>query len=130
MANWEQINNSFSNRISTLWTHTSVAWDNVDYTPTRGQEWIRCTLLPSITENNELGKSVINYGIFWVQIFVPRLSGTGRAYELANLLDAMFSNVQFDDIVCYASDVRRSGETDQEWFQLNVRINYWSHEVN
>lgn len=127
MANFAEINNSFSQRMST-WVETPIAWDNVDYKPTDGQEWIRCTLLPSTTENNELGQSKINYGIFWIQIFVPRLTGTGRAYELADMLDALFSNVQFDDIVCYASDVQRTGDEGHDWYQLNVRVNYWSHE--
>lgn len=129
MANWVEINNSFSQRMAT-WTETPIAWDNTDYIPTKGQEWIRCTLLPSTSENNELGTSKIHYGIFWIQIFVSKLTGTGRAYELANLLDALFSNVQFDDIVCYASDVQRTGDEGHEWFQLNVRVNYWSHERN
>lgn len=129
MANWVEINNSFSQRMAT-WTETPIAWDNMDYIPTKGQEWIRCTLLPSTSENNELGVSKIHYGIFWIQIFIPKLTGTGRAYELANMLDALFSNVQFDNIVCYASDVQRTGDEGHEWFQLNVRVNYWSHERN
>lgn len=127
MANFSEINNSFSQRMS-AWVETPIAWDNVDYTPVEDQEWIRCTLLPSTTENNEIGTSKINYGIFWIQIFVPKLTGTGRAYELADMLDALFSNVQFDDIVCYASDVQRTGDEGHDWFQLNVRVNYWSHE--
>lgn len=129
MANWAEINNSFTDRINTFWTHTPVAWDNVDFTPVKNEEWIRCTNLPAPSINNELGKSTINFGIFWIQVFTPRLQGTGRAYELANYLDVLFSNIEFNNIVCYASEVRRSGETAEEWFQLNVRINYWSHEV-
>jgi hypothetical protein len=127
MANLSEINNAFSNRLSS-WVETPIAWDNVDYTPEEGQEWIRAVLLPSSPENNELGLSVINYGLFWIQIFVPKLIGTGRAYELATMLVDLFSNTQFDDIVCYTADVQRSGDNENNWFQLNVRIKYWSHE--
>lgn len=129
MPDQEAINNSFSQRMNT-WTETDIAWDNMDYVPTVGTEWIRCTLLPSLTENNELGTSKIHYGIFWIQIFTPENTGTGRAYELAEMLDAIFSNQTFDDIVCYASDVQRTGDEGHGWFQLNLRVNYWSHEVN
>lgn len=129
MPNWTEINNSFTQRMAT-WTETDIAWDNTDYVPTTGVEWIRCTLLPSPTINSNLGTSKIHYGIFWIQIFTPENTGTGRANELAEMLDAMFSNLEFDDIVCYASDVQRTGDEGHGWFQINVRVNYWSHERN
>ena len=128
MANHTEINNSFSARLLANWSETDIAYDNIDYKPITGQEWIRCTNIPSITINSALGDSVIHYGIYWIQVFTPLNIGTGRAYELADMLTALFANQQFDEIVCYTADVQRTGDEGHEWFQLNVRINYWSHE--
>lgn len=128
MANFNTINNAFSKRIIAQWTATPIAWDNAIYNPSEGTEFIRCTNLPSTSINHEIGVSKINYGIYWIQIFIPKNSGTGRAYELADMLDAIFSNTQFDEITCYASDVQRTGDEGHNWFQLNFRINYYSHE--
>jgi len=128
MAGWEGINNAFTTRLNTNWIETPIAWDNVSYDPVEGNEWIRATLIPSTTQNAALGKAKKHFGIFWLQIFVPLNGGTGRAYELAEMLDAIFSNMSFDEVVCYAADITRTGDDGNGWFQLDVRVNFWSFE--
>lgn len=128
MANWEGINNSFSQRLSNLWAETPIAWDNAIYNPTTDTSWVRATLVPSYTENNALATSVIHYGIFWVQIFVSLNKGTSEAYRLASMLEPLFSNVEFDEVVCYAAETSRTGDEGNGWYQLNVRANFWSNE--
>jgi hypothetical protein len=130
MANWNEINNSFSGRLNTNWTATDIAWDNVPYSPVEGQEWVRATLIPTLSENAALGLAKRNNGIFVIQIFTPLNEGSGRGYELAEMLDAIFGNTEFDEVVCYASDVVRIGDDDNGWYQTNLKVNFWSHERN
>ena len=130
MANWSEINNSFTSRLNTLWAETPIAFDNVDYTPVVNTEWIRATLIPAYSENAQLAVSTMHYGIFWIQIFVPLSSGTGRAYEIATMLDAIFSNKQFNEVVCYAAETSRAGDDGNGWYRLDFRVNFWSNERN
>jgi len=128
MATFNEINNSFTQRIASMWSTTAVAWDNVDFEPNPDQAWIRCTLISTPSENNELGLSVIHRGLFWIQIFTPLNKGTGEAYTIVDELTTLFSNVQFDGIFCHAADVQRVGDDGRGWFQVNFRVPYWSHQ--
>ena len=130
MADWSSINNAFTNRLSTNWSTTDVAWDNVPYESTEGQEWVRAVLLPVTTENAAMGTAKKHYGIFWLQVFTPLNSGTGRGYELAEMLDGIFGNSNFDDVVCYASEITRTGDDGNGWYQTDVKVNFWSFERN
>ena len=130
MANWSEINNAFTSRLSSNWLETPIAYDNAPYSPIPDQEWIRATLIPAYSQNAELSASTMHYGIFWRQIFVPLNKGTGRAYEIATMLDAIFSNKQFDEVVCYAAETSRTGDDGNGWYQLDLRVNFWSNERN
>ena len=130
MANWDEINNAFSTKLSAEWVTTDIAWDNVPYEPTDDSEWVRATLIPVTTENASLADSVKHFGIYSIQIFVPLQAGSGRAYELATSLEAMFANTQFSEVVCYTAETTRTGDDGTGWYQLNVNINFWSYERN
>ena len=128
MAQWKDINNAFSSRLNTNWAVTPIAWDNVPYSPVANQEWVRALLIPVDTENANLGKSTNRIGMFWLQIFTPLKEGSGRAYELADMLSAIFANQQFSDVVCYAAETTRIGDEGNGWYQVNLKINFWSYE--
>lgn len=130
MADWNEINNTFSSRLNTNWIETPIAWDNVPYTPSEGAEWIRGTVIPFPSENTALGKATVNKGLFVIQIFTPLNGGSGRAYELVDMLSAIFANQQFSDIICYAAETQRIGDDENGWYQLNLNINFWSYERN
>lgn len=128
MADWNAINNAFSQRLNTNWVTTPIAWDNVPYTPQEGQEWIRAALLPTTTENASLASSKKHFGIYAIQIFTPLNGGSGRGYELADMLSAIFANQQFGDVVCYAPETTRIGDEGNGWYEIVLKINFWSYE--
>lgn len=127
MANWNEINNAFSTKLGAEWTETDIAWDNAPYEPIVGQEWIRATLIPVNTENASLSANTKYIGIYLVQIFVPLQGGSGRAYELSNIVELMFANTEFSEVVCYSAETLRTGDDGNGWYQLNVNVNFWSY---
>ena len=127
MSDWNEINNAFTERLNDNWTETPIAYDNIYYNPTPHTEWVRAYTRPATTINNELGTSVIHFGIFWIEVNCPLSQGSGRAYELCSLLEPLFSNVQFGDIVCYAAQTTRTGE-NKGWYQLELRADFWVHD--
>jgi hypothetical protein len=130
VANWNDINNAFSAKLSAEWATTDIAWDNAPYEPTSGQEFIRGTMVPVTTENASLADSVKHFGIYTIQVFVPLQAGSGRAYELTSALEAIFTNTEFSEVVCYAADTTRTGDDGNGWYQVNLNVNFWSYERN
>ena len=130
MATLSQIQHAFEKRLKDNYLSTPIAWDNVSFSPPSSGGWIRPTLLPVATKNASLGLSKRYSGIFWIQVFAPLLSGSKLAYEIAEELEVLFSNKQFDEVVCYASEITRTGNEGKGWFQLNVKVHFWSHEIN
>ena len=130
MANWDEINNALSTRLNDNWVTTPIAWDNVPYDPTPNQEWVRAAMIPTVTENAALADATRRQGIYAIQIFTPLNRGSGRAYELADMLSAIFSNQQFSNVVCYAAETTRIGDEGNGWYEVVLQINFWSQERN
>jgi hypothetical protein len=128
MADYDTIRIAFANRLSSGYSTTPIVWDNSHFEQQQSS-WIRATLIPSDVENTTLGTLRKRFnGLFWIQIFVPLKTGTSQAYQIAKEIDLLFANVEFSNIVCYTANTTRSGDTGDGWYQLNVRVNFWSNE--
>ncbi len=128
MAKFSEIRTALESRLKTNYSTTEISWDNTSSNP-NDDGWIRATMIPATIENSALGALSKRYsGIFWIQVFTPLLKGTKAAYDIAEELEAIFSNQQFDEVVCYASEITRTGNEGKGWFQLNVKVHFWSHE--
>ena len=68
-----------------------LAWQNVAYTPTTGQTYLRGTLLPADTASNDLKGDHRGYrGVYQVDVCAPINAGPGAAEGIAAELDALF----------------------------------------
>jgi len=123
---FDDIREACEDHLATNWSDTTIAYDNVKFDiPTSA--WIRCFLRPVSTENSSIGGlSKRNYASFWIQIFTPLNSGTGLAYDYAEKLEVLFSNITLNGIVFYAAETIRVGDEGNGWYQLNVRAECWA----
>lgn len=129
MATLSEIKISFEQRIAANYSTTIVKYDNTELKDIGNNAWVRATMIPTATENASIGVSKRYNGIFWFQVFVPLSIGTELAYQIIEELEALFSNVEFDEVVCYASETVRMGNEGKGWFRMDLRSPFWSHEL-
>lgn len=129
MARLSKVRQELETYLNDNYSATEIAWDNVVFNQTN-DAWIRAVLIPTTTENVSLGGLSKRYnGIFWIQIFSRLTLGTKLAYDIAEEIEDLFSNKIFGEVICYASEITRTGNEGKGWFQLNVKTPFWSHEI-
>ncbi len=111
---------------SSGWLDTSIAYENVSFSPEEGTPWVRLTILDADSRQVSMGSTKLyrNNGVIVVQIFVPENTGTGDARSMADQVAAIFRGTQFNGITCRAPSPRRVG-TANGWYQLNVSIPFF-----
>ena len=117
-------------RLSSGWSTTAIAWDNVPYVPTPGTAWIRCSILPGSVEALEFGRDTLkeHSGIIDIGVFVPRDTGSNTARSYADTISTLFDMVAFGTIDCEEAEVQNMG-IDEAWFHLSITIPYKRREV-
>lgn len=127
MLYFEDIQNTCTEYLSNNWSATPIAYDNVIYTPTKGQSWIRCGLRPVDSENAAIGdRCKRDSALFYIQIFTPTDVGTKEAYGYAKDLEILFSNKVINGVNFYQADTNYVGDDGLGWFQLNVLVPCWT----
>jgi hypothetical protein len=105
------------------WTATPAVYENG--LSLEENEWVRLTVLNGNSKQVTMGDDPAfrHYGLVVVQIFVRPNIGTGRARELADLVDAMFRNALIANLRFQVPQIRR-GPSSPEWYQLNVSTDF------
>ncbi len=87
-APYSAIRSAFVTRLQAFPGLPSVAWENVAFTPTTGQPYIRPDLLPAQPTQAEIGTNGVNRytGMYQISIFAP--TGTGIA-AISTLRDGL-----------------------------------------
>ena len=78
---------------------TPISYQNRDFSPPEGSEWVRLTINPADSFRIELGtglKHERTVGIVQVQVFVPANTGDGRSTELGDMVADIFRDQQVD----------------------------------
>lgn len=71
---------------------SQIAWQNVEFQPTQGENYYHVYLLPSPSQNPTIGSTVLtfNSGIFQVNIYSEIGRGPGAAESAAELIKSGF----------------------------------------
>ena len=90
------------------WATTDIAWDGVEYTPTPGTSWIRCTILPG--EDQYLTTDEYRQvGLVVIQIFTPDNIGSATARGYADTLSGIFREVKTGNTLFRMPTISRNG---------------------
>lgn len=126
MGMYQDIRAAIEARLSTNWTTTPIAWDNVAYTPAANTAFIR----PLIEEVDAKQVSMSTEpchrvtGLLHIMIFVPVNTGTNTARGYADTIAGIFRNADFSGVKCQSPRIRRVGDLG-EWFQYSVVIPFF-----
>lgn len=110
----------------------SVAWENIDFTPTAGTLFVRPTLLPADSVQSGLGATGIdnNLGIYQIDVIAPLDKGKFAATSNADLIGQQFKRgtiLTYNGLTVTLSKTSRgSGIRDGGWFIIPVFVTYQS----
>lgn len=130
-----QLQTSLDTKLSQISGSFDVAWENMDYNPTKGQGFLRPTLI--LTESNfaALDGSQENNGIYRVDVFVPLGEGPRQALlKIDEIYDHFKSDLLLlDDInKIYIKTINRSSPAliEEAWYMVSLDINFTCYSNN
>lgn len=106
------------------WSHTPVMYENKNYIG--DSDWVRISIQHGDSFQATMGDDPAFrfIGVVNVQIFTKTDTGSGRALELVDFVDALFRNLVISTIQFKVPQVRKVPSTT-EWFQVNVSTDFY-----
>ena len=113
----------FESRIKDNWTATSVAYENIPFEPTLGQNFISLHTLFSDGSQISLGDTALNrwLGMFQIDVFVPLNQGTQSGWTMVDTILTLFYHYEEFGLVCKTGYAQSLGQ-EGEWYRFVVTI--------
>ena len=120
-------------RLASISGVPEIAWENVEYSPTTGQSFLRPTFVPTLRRPAVRGinPSMRYQGIFTISCVVPEGNGPGAADALADLIIENFeATTDLTDgsryvTIDYAE--RQQGNLQSPWYSVPVDIGWYCY---
>ena len=127
------INNELRTRFNAQWNDAHpVAWPNVAFTPETNVLWVRFFVRlfdRRVVDIGSPAKTHRTHGMLTLQVRAPKGNGDGVALEVAEQIAAIFNTWCGDTVRCREASVIPAGETDDDWYLVNVQIPFVQDEV-
>lgn len=130
MANvFYNIQKALDQRLNSVSGIPAIAWPNTDYTPSKGTEFIRPTLIPAEASKETIYGDDRYTGIYQVDIFTKLKNGPKDSLELADDVREHFKDQTLTEsgqkVYVQAINLLPPARVDS-WYLLSVEINYLS----
>ena len=132
MGRLSDVNNALSTKLNDLGSLPQVAWENLLFTPTRGTEFLRPTVLPVSADFVLLDGTQRNTGIYVIEMFFPKQNGSGNMLTLA---DRIYDHFRADTFLTagttkvYIKEIERTPiRIDESWAvsTIDIHFDYYS----
>ena len=108
-------------------TRTTVAYDNVEFTPPDNSSWVRVSVVNNNSLQYSLGeegsRKFERYGLILFQVFTPLNVGTYEGDVLCEDIINIFESKRFGTIHTYSGTYGEVG-SDDKWFQFNGSLQW------
>jgi len=128
---YSEIRATFETALKAIVDLPDVAWENVTFTPTTDEPYVKCRMIPTLREPAVRGLNPQMYyqGYYLIECFVPKGLGPSAADELADkLIDAFEATT---DISLSGTNIhiryaeRDLGVPEGAHFMVPVRIGWY-----
>jgi hypothetical protein len=105
---------------------TSTGYINASNSPT---EYVRLYILPETTDIITMGTTpyASRHGSIVAQIFVPEGHGSGRAYELADIVTNVFQVITIGGVKCKGTTIQNIGP-NMGYYHVDAVTHYQVYE--
>ena len=118
---------AIESQLTDNWTTTTIAYENVAFTPPNASEWIKLNILNGASGYRAIDSKERHRGAIVIQCFAPINTGTNTLRAHADALISIFQHQTFNNIVCGLASVAAAQPSDTA-YQINVTIPYWRDE--
>jgi hypothetical protein len=125
----EKVYQLVEERLEAEWAgQTPIAWDNMEYIPKRGEDFIRLAItqtLSELTTAAEYGSgNYREHGLITVQVFTQKNKGARDNIKLSDQVANIFRGYTEERLFIHETRITRIGQRE-EWYQSNVLIDYY-----
>lgn len=130
---YDEIRSALETQLAGISGIPSIAWENVTFTRTTGQSYVKPRLFPTVREPAHRGLNPQQYyqGLFRVDCYVPEGAGPKAGDELANLIidnfEATTDLSSGSTNVCIRYAEREQGTPDGAFFMIPVNIGFYTY---
>ena len=131
---YDDIRSAFEVALNGVTDVPSIAWENVRFSPTTGEPYIKPRLLPTRREPAVRGTNPQMYyqGVFRVECYVPEGNGPSAGDDLADKIieafDATTDLSHNDTFVSIRYAERELGEIDGAYYMIPVNIGWYTYK--
>ena len=130
MGAFQEIRAAIEARLSSNWTTTAIAWDNVEYDPNPATAFIRLIVEEADSTQVSMGTTPCHriVGLIHIMIMVPVNTGTNVARGYADTWAGVFRNADFSGIKCQSPRIVRVGDLG-EYYQLSMLTPFYTDKI-
>lgn len=131
---YDDIRAALETSLSSVTDVPSVGWENVQFSPTTGQPYVKPRLIPTRREPAVRGTNpqMFYQGIFRVECYVPEDNGPSAGDELADkIIDAFEATTDVSysgTIVSIRYAEREMAEIDGPFYMIPVNIGWYIYK--
>ncbi|MDC0117567.1 DUF4128 domain-containing protein [Flavobacteriaceae bacterium] len=131
---YDDIRAALETTLSSVTDVPSVGWENVQFSPTTGQPYVKPRLIPTRREPAVRGTNpqMFYQGIFRVECYVPEDNGPSAGDELADkIIDAFEATTDVSysgTIVSIRYAEREMAEIDGPFYMIPVNIGWYIYK--
>ena len=131
---YDDIRAALETTLSSVTDVPSVGWENVQFSPTTGQPYVKPRLIPTRREPAVRGTNpqMFYQGIFRVECYVPEDNGPAAGDELADkIIDAFEATTDVSysgTIVSIRYAEREMAEIDGPFYMIPVNIGWYIYK--
>tara|TARA_R110000868_G_scaffold406268_1_gene686534 strand:- start:54 stop:461 length:408 start_codon:yes stop_codon:yes gene_type:complete len=131
---YDDIRAALETSLSSVTDVPSVGWENVQFSPTTGQPYVKPRLIPTRREPAVRGTNpqMFYQGIFRVECYVPEDNGPAAGDELADkIIDAFEATTDVSysgTIVSIRYAEREMAEIDGPFYMIPVNIGWYIYK--
>lgn len=127
---YDDIRSALEVKLNSVTDVPSIAWENLSFSPTTGQAYLKPRLIPTRREPAVRGLNPQMYyqGVFRIECYVPEGNGPSAADDLADKIIEAFeatTDVGSSTIVSIRYAEREQGELDGAFFMIPVNIGWY-----
>lgn len=131
---YDDIRSAFEVALNNVTDVPSIAWENVSFTPTAGQSYVKPRLLPTRREPAVRGTNPQMYyqGVFRVECYVPEGNGPAAGDDLADkIIEAFEATTDLSHNTTFVSiryAERELGDIDGAFYMIPVNIGWYCYK--
>ena len=131
---YDDIRAALETTLSSVTDVPSIGWENVQFSPTTGQPYVKPRLIPTLREPAVRGTNpqMFYQGIFRIECYVPEDQGPSAGDELADsIIDAFeaATDVSYSGtIVSIRYAEREMAEIDGSFYLIPVNIGWYIYK--